>query len=147
MIVGPASSRPRTLAGSGAPDRPAPSKKIADCVSVAPRPPYSGGQWTAAQPSWASSHWKSRRQGVVRVLVCLGLGGGRGRMIGQPGAKLVAEGQLGLAEGQIHLHSFSGSCSLRGETFNGMMSQIVRHRDAERGAVLAAGGTTVRPSR
>ena len=62
MIVGPASSSPSTLAGSGAPERPSSSKKIADWVSVAPRPPYSGGQCTAAQPSWASARWNSTRQ-------------------------------------------------------------------------------------
>src|SRR5688500_15251748 len=50
MIVGPASSRPSTLAGSGAPALPSSSKKIAVSVSDAPRPPNSVGQCTPAQP-------------------------------------------------------------------------------------------------
>jgi hypothetical protein len=62
MIVGPASSRPSTLAGSGARERPSSSKKIADCVSVAPRPPYSTGQCTPAQPPAQSWRCQSRRQ-------------------------------------------------------------------------------------
>ena len=41
MSVGPPSRRPSTFAGSGARARPSSSKKIADSVSVAPRPPYS----------------------------------------------------------------------------------------------------------
>ena len=61
MIVGPASSSPSTFAGSGALARASSSKKIADWVSVAPRPPYSTGQWTAAHPPSASRRWKSRR--------------------------------------------------------------------------------------
>ena len=50
ISVGPPSRRPSTLAGSGARARPSSSKKIADSVSVAPRPPCSTGQCGAAQP-------------------------------------------------------------------------------------------------
>ena len=50
ISVGPPSSSPSTLAGSGARARPSSSKKIADSVSVAPRPPCSTGQCGAAQP-------------------------------------------------------------------------------------------------
>ena len=46
----PAEQDAEHVGGSGARARPSSSKKIADSVSVAPRPPCSGGQWTAAQP-------------------------------------------------------------------------------------------------
>ena len=62
ISVGPPSRMPSTLAASGARARPSSSKKIADSVSVAPRPPCSTGQWTAAQPPSYSRRWKSRRQ-------------------------------------------------------------------------------------
>src|SRR3954451_20782756 len=50
ISVGPASSRPSVLTGSGAPERPSSSKKIAVSISDAPRPPYSLGQCTPAPP-------------------------------------------------------------------------------------------------
>src|SRR6266851_9521494 len=49
MIVGPISPRPRVLAIGGASTRVISSQKIACCVSVALRPPYSFGHETAAQ--------------------------------------------------------------------------------------------------
>jgi hypothetical protein len=61
ISVGPASRMPRTSAGSGAPERPSSSKKIAVSVSVAPRPPTSVGQCTPAQPPFASVRCHSRR--------------------------------------------------------------------------------------
>src|SRR3974390_3214414 len=54
MIVGPINPRPKALAIGGASTRAISSQKIACCIKVAPRPPYSFGQETAAQPpSWS----------------------------------------------------------------------------------------------
>ena len=61
------------MAGSGAPERPSSSKKIADSVSVAPRPPYSTGQCTAAQPAVGQLALEIPAPAVVGVLVVLGL--------------------------------------------------------------------------
>src|SRR5579862_9083989 len=49
MMVGPMSPKPRALAVGGAWTRDISSQKIACCMSVALRPPYSLGQETAAQ--------------------------------------------------------------------------------------------------
>src|SRR3954447_15584707 len=60
ISVGPPMTMPRTLAGSGRRARPSSSKKIADSVIVAPRPPYSRGQCTPAQPPSLSWRCQSR---------------------------------------------------------------------------------------
>src|ERR1700741_1049017 len=61
MIVGPINPRPKALAMGGASTRAISSQKIACCIKVAMRPPYSLGQETAAHPpSW------SRRCQVLR---------------------------------------------------------------------------------
>src|SRR5215208_1230911 len=50
MTTGPPMTRPRTLAGDGAPMRAISSLKIACSMSVTPRPPYSLGHDRPVQP-------------------------------------------------------------------------------------------------
>src|SRR3954453_6410712 len=50
ITTGPPMTRPRTLAGCGAPRRASSSLKIACSISVAPRPPYSFGHDRPVQP-------------------------------------------------------------------------------------------------
>ena len=58
-----------TFAGSGALARPSSSKKIADSVSGASRPPYSRGQCTPAQPpEWSPQKcWRWALEGSVFI--------------------------------------------------------------------------------
>src|SRR5881394_1668978 len=62
ISVGPASSRPSVLTGSGPPERPSSSKKIAVSIREAPRPPYSLGQCTPAHPPSLRRRCQSTRQ-------------------------------------------------------------------------------------
>src|SRR5829696_8969274 len=60
MTVGPPIASPSTLAGEGASARTISSEKIACSMRLAPRPPYSSGQDTPAQPPSFSlrCHWR-----------------------------------------------------------------------------------------
>ena len=61
MRVGPTIISPSRLAISGASARAISSEKTACSISVAPRPPYSSGQWTPAQPASYILRCQARR--------------------------------------------------------------------------------------
>src|SRR5439155_17576841 len=50
ISVGPTMLSPITLIGSGAPASPQVTRNRAYSARVAPRPPYSAGQWTPTHP-------------------------------------------------------------------------------------------------
>ena len=60
ITTGPPITRPRTFAGRGALARASSSPKIDCSISVAPRPPYSFGHETPAQPAAWSLRCHSR---------------------------------------------------------------------------------------
>ena len=62
MSVGPTMLRPIVLTGSGAPASPQVTRNRAYSARVAPRPPYSAGQWTPIQPPSCSTRCQARRR-------------------------------------------------------------------------------------
>ncbi len=62
ISVGPTMLSPMTLMGSGAPASPQVTRNRAYSARVAPRPPYSAGQWTPIHPPSWSTFCHARRR-------------------------------------------------------------------------------------
>ena len=90
----------KTFAGRGAFARASSSPKMDCSIRVAPRPPYSLGHETPAQPaSWSFfCHSRSNSNWTWSPP----RGAGPGMVFREPGSKLVAERLLGLGQGEVH---------------------------------------------
>ena len=95
----PSPGRARSPA-RGALARAISSLKIACSISVAPRPPYSFGHETPAQPAVVQLALPVAAELELRLVVAVGRRAGM--VVLEPGAHLVAEGLLVGCEGEVH---------------------------------------------
>ena len=87
--VGPTSVTPTRPSSGGAAARASSWLYIATCVTDAPRPPYSTGQWMPTQPPACSVRCHSRSASASARVVATSTRGAR--MLAQPRPQLVTQ--------------------------------------------------------